>query len=98
MKKLSVHRVTVALAVGIAGTALVACGDSSNLQGPGPVADPGPALVSGTDVPVAATQDAAQALAFVRTVVAMEGEVLDPLRLGDAVLATSEVDDAAGDI
>jgi hypothetical protein len=76
---------------------LVACGDSSNLP-PSAQTPPGPALVDGTDVPVAATQSADEAMAFVRQVVAMMGDNLLPLILGDAMLATSDTAEPAADI
>jgi hypothetical protein len=80
-----------------AASALSACGDSSNLPPatPGPT---GPALVDGTDVPVAATQSADEALSFIRQVVATMGEGLLPLILGEAMLATSDTAEPAADI
>jgi hypothetical protein len=80
-----------------AASALSACGDSSNLP-PTAQTPPGPVLVEGTDVPVAATQSADEALNFVRQVVAMMGDSLLPLILGEAMLATSDTAEPAADI
>jgi hypothetical protein len=84
-------------AVLVLSSALSACGDSSNLPGVAPIAN-GPVLVEGTDVPVAATQSADEAINFVRQVVAMMGDSLLPLVLGEATLATSDTAEPAADI
>lgn len=69
---------------------LSACGSGNN-SAPAPVEPPN---VPGTQVPVAATQDAAAAQAFVAGIVATgEANTETPLALGDAVLATSDAAD-----
>lgn len=50
-------------------------------------------LVNGSDVPLSATTSSAGALAFIKRVVASSDESSEPLRVGDAVLATSDTDD-----
>jgi hypothetical protein len=69
---------------------LIGCGSGNNNAD----TPPGVALVPGTAVPVAATLDSQAAFDFVASVVAKgEANTEDPLVLGDAVLATSEVAD-----
>jgi hypothetical protein len=64
---------------------LAACGSGNNTP-------PGVALVPGTSVPVAATVDSQAAFDFVASVVAKgEANTEDPLVLGDAVLAFSDI-------
>lgn len=70
-----------------AAALLTACGSGYS-------AAPGGVFVAGTDVPVSATQDSAAATDFVMQVVATgEANTEDPLVLGDATLATSEIAD-----
>jgi hypothetical protein len=65
---------------------LAACGSGNNN------APPGVALVPGTDVPVAATVDSQAAFDFVASVVAKgEANTEEPLVLGDAILAFSDI-------
>jgi hypothetical protein len=69
---------------------LMACG-SGNGTGTTPT---GVALVPGTDVPVAATQDAGAAFNFIASIVAKgEADTETPLALGDVELAVSDVTD-----
>jgi hypothetical protein len=70
----------------VAATALVlsACGGGS---GGAPAPDPN---VAGSDVPQTATLGAADATAFVRGSAASATDSAEPLRLGNAILATSE--------
>lgn len=72
---------------------LNACGSGNNTS----LADTTPAgvaLVPGTDIPINATVDSQAALDFVSSVVAKgEANTEDPLVLGDATLATSDISD-----
>ncbi|HSW17563.1 MAG TPA: hypothetical protein VLJ86_10080 [Ramlibacter sp.] len=79
--------VRVALALPLV-LALASCGGGDG--GAAVVTDP---LVGGSDVPTSATTSAAGAFAFVKSVADTSSETADPLRLGDATLATSETDD-----
>jgi hypothetical protein len=63
--------------------------------------DNGPALVAGTNVPIAATETSSGAAVFVKEVVATPietAEQAEPLELGDAVLATSDTDEPDSDV
>ena len=62
---------------------LTACGGG----GSGPVAD------NGTDVPQSAMTSSAGAIAFMKSVAASSSDTAEPLRVGDAVLATSDTDE-----
>lgn len=74
-----------------ASVALVtACGGGSG----GPAVPPAPTNVSGTDVPLSATQDPNAAFQFVSTVAARNSDTADPLVVGDATLATTDTDEA----
>ena len=82
---------------------LAACGGSNDLPktgsiGVGTGGTDGTAsagFVEGTDVPLSATTSAAGATAFANSLVtAGTSETADPLVLGDAVLASSDTDDA----
>lgn len=69
---------------------ITACGSGNNLDVP----SAGVALVPGTGVPVAATLDSQAAFDFVSSVVAKgEADTEDPIVLGDAVLAFSDIAD-----
>jgi hypothetical protein len=59
------------------------------------VTDP---LVEGTDVPLSATTSSAGALAFVKRVAATSDNTAEPIRVGGAVLATSDTDESDPDI
>jgi len=75
---------------------LAACGGGGGPSdiGTGPGTEvPVTANVPGTDVPLAATQSSADAIAFIRTVVANEDESADNLSIDAAELATSETDE-----
>jgi hypothetical protein len=72
------------LASTAAALALAGCGGGG---GGDPLPDPN---VAGTDVPQAATTDPAAATAFVRGNAQAGNDSADPLRLGNAMLATSE--------
>lgn len=81
---------------------LVACGGTnglptagSTLGGPGGGGPAGAGFVEGTDVPLTATTSSAGATAFANSLVgAGTSETAEPLVLGDAVLASSDTDDA----
>ena len=77
----------------VAGTALLvtACGGGDGGSGT-PVA--GEPTVPGSDVPVSATTSSAGALAFVKSVAATSNDTASPIMVGDAVLASSETDEA----
>ncbi|MFM7330145.1 MAG: hypothetical protein ACKO1L_00520 [Brachymonas sp.] len=76
-----------------ASAMLAACGSGNNTALPNAV--PGVAFVPGTDVPVTATQSSAAAFDFVSQVVAKgEANTEDPLVLGDAELAFSDIEEA----
>ncbi|NJS35184.1 MAG: hypothetical protein HC765_00115 [Brachymonas sp.] len=77
-----------------ASVVLAACGSGNNTTESPPNVVPGVALVPGTDVPISATQSSAAAIDFVSQVVALgEANTQDPLVLGDALLAFSDIDD-----
>ncbi len=63
--------------------------------------DSGPQFVSGTDVPLTAVATSSGASVFVKEVVATPidtAEKVEPLELGDAVLATSDTDEPDSDV
>ena len=73
----------------VAGAALAtACGGGGG--GGGTASAP---VVDGTDVPVAATQSADAAFEFTGSVVASTSDTAEPLRVGDATLATNVTDE-----
>ncbi len=77
-----------------ASVLLIACGSGNNNTSSTGSTAPGVSLVPGTDVPVAATQDAGAAFDFVSSVVAKgEANTETPLILGDAELAVSDTAD-----
>lgn len=87
MKSLRFKTPPLLLVLAVTALSVAACGGGSD----GPSV---PATVTGTDVPVSATQQSTSALAFVRSVVAKgEANQDDPLVVGGAVLATSESDE-----
>ena len=49
--------------------------------------------MSGTDVPLSATTSSAGAMEFVKRVAATSDNKAEPIRVGDAVLATSNTDE-----
>jgi hypothetical protein len=71
-------------------------GDSVSGEGGG-----GPATIdgdtnvgmNGTDVPLSATTSSAGAMEFVKRVAATSDNSAEPIRVGDAVLATSDTDE-----
>ena len=73
------------LASAAAAIALAGCGG-----GGGDGAPPAPDFAPGSEVPLAATQSAAEATRFARTTSGANSETAEPLRLGGAALATSE--------
>ena len=78
------------ISLGIVSTLLLAgCGG-----GGGRAAFDGDANVEGTDVPVSATTSSAGAMAFVKRVAATSDDTAEPIRVGGAVLATSDTDDS----
>ncbi|MDB5883043.1 MAG: hypothetical protein JWP43_2921 [Ramlibacter sp.] len=83
MKPMTWRRTAASLAVN--GLLLTACGGGGG--GPAPVAD------DGTDVPRSAMTSSAGAIAFMKSVAASSDNTASPLRVGDAVLATSDTDE-----
>jgi len=81
-------------ALGLAAVALLlaACGGGG---GGGEIPAPIDPPVAGTDVPQSATTSSAGALAFVQSVAASSSDSAEPIRVGDAVLATSDTDEPA---
>lgn len=79
------------LSLGIVSTLLLTgCGGG----GGGRAAFDGDANVEGTDVPLSATTSSAGAMAFVKRVAAISDDTAEPIRVGGAVLATSDTDDS----
>ena len=78
----------ISLRAGLAGAAVaMALGGCGGGGGDG---TPAPEFAGGSDVPLAATQSAAEATRFVRSTTAGNSDSAEPLRVGDATLATSE--------
>jgi hypothetical protein len=77
--------------IAISAALLAACGGGDG-GGAAPPA-PGPTNVSGTDVPVSATQSADAAYDFVSQTAAAKSDSADPIAVGGATLATSETDE-----
>jgi hypothetical protein len=79
---------SISLRAGLAGAAtaiaLAGCG------GGGGDGTPAEEFAGGSEVPLAATQSAAEATRFVRSTGANSSDSAEPLRVGDATLATSE--------
>jgi hypothetical protein len=96
--KCSYSRAALGMLALSASVLLTACGSGNNFSpatAGTPPTSPGVNLVAGTDVPVAATLDAAAAFDFVSSVVAKgEANSETPLVLGDAELAVSDTADA----
>jgi hypothetical protein len=85
MNSMTSRRTAAILAT--AATLLAGCGGG----GAGaPSADP---VAEGHDVPQSAMTSSAGAFAFVKSVAASSDDTAAPLRVGDAVLATSETDE-----
>lgn len=78
------NRLALGLAAG--GLLLAACGGGGGSPAPDP-------LVSGTDIPVAATTSSTAAFSFVNGVASAPDNTGEPLTVGDATLATSETDE-----
>jgi hypothetical protein len=70
---------------------LVACGSSDSL--PTATAPPIDPFVEGTDVPLSATVSGTGATEFVKTVAASSADMAEPLKVGNAVLGTSDTDE-----
>jgi hypothetical protein len=87
MKLMTSPRTWIGMAVG--ALLLAACGGGS---GDGGSAMP-PAADRGTDIPLEATTSSAAAVAFVKTVTASSDNTSEPIRIGDATLATSDADE-----
>ncbi len=88
--KLNYSRAGYGLLAVSASLMLLACGSSNDDNTP----PPGVALVPGTDVTVAATQDSTAAFDFVASIVAKgEANTETPLITGDAQLAVSDTAD-----
>jgi hypothetical protein len=88
MKHMTSARTWIGTAVG--ALLLAACGGGS---GDGGSAMPPPSADRGTDIPLEATTSSAAALAFVKTVAAASDNTAEPIRVGDATLATSDSDE-----
>ncbi len=73
-----------AVLVGVATTALVACGSNNN-DSP---SDPGP--VATTDVPGAALDSVSGLLAYINTLIGSSSDTAEPVLVGTAVLPTSD--------
>lgn len=70
---------------------LAACGGGSG-GGGSTLTDP---PISGTDIPTSATTSSAGAFAFVNGVASSTDNTAEPLRVGDATLASSDTDEPA---
>ena len=68
-------------------------GGSSGGGGGVPTPNSDPNLMSATDVPLSATTSSAGAMEFVKRVAATSDNKAEPIRVGDAVLATSNTDE-----
>jgi hypothetical protein len=75
--------------IGVCAVLVTACGGG----GGGMPAPPPVTTVSGSDIPVSATQDPKAAYDFVASVAASSSDSSEPLVAGDATLATSETDE-----
>jgi len=87
MKQITSTRTWTGMAMG--ALLLAACGGGS---GDGGSAMP-PTADRGSDIPLEATTNSAAAVAFVKTVAATSDNTSEPIRVGDATLATSDVDE-----
>ena len=88
MKRFTFARTSIGMTVG--ALLLAACGGGSGSS------DTGSGMtqnVNGTDVPVSATTSSAAAVAFVASVAATSDNTAEPIRVGDAILATSDSDE-----
>jgi hypothetical protein len=94
MKHITFARTWVGAAVG--ALLLAACGGGSG-GGSGSAETgsgmPPPTIVTGTDIPLEATTSSAAAVAFVKSVAAGGDNTAEPIRAGDATLATSDSDE-----
>jgi hypothetical protein len=68
-------------------------GGGSGGGGGGGAAPADPNMMSGTDVPLSATTSSAGAMEFVKRLAATSDNSAEPIRVGDAVLATSNTDE-----
>lgn len=81
------------LLLGIAGLAMLsACGGSGG-DSVAVNADPN---FAGSEVPSSAISSSAGAVAFARQLAATSNDTAEPIRVGDAVLATSDADEPVG--
>jgi hypothetical protein len=78
-------------AISVAATSLLltACGGGGSGSDSGAT----PAADEGTDVPQSAMTSSAGALAFMKSVAASSDNTASPLRVGNAVLGTSDTDE-----
>jgi hypothetical protein len=83
MKTTTWRRTAVSLAA--SSLVLTACGGGAGAAAP--------AADDGTDVPQSAMASSAGAIAFMKGVAATSDNTASPLRVGDAVLATSDTDE-----
>ena len=86
LKSMTTRRTAAGLAA--AAVLLTACGGG----GGGGVSSADP-LIDGIDVPQSAMSSSAGAFAFVKSVAASNDDGAEPLRVGGAVLATSDSDE-----
>jgi uncharacterized lipoprotein YbaY len=84
MKGINMNKLILSVSLVVASLVTAGCGSDTVSVAPAP------ALIAGTDVPVAAADNVAGTLDFIRQVVAMVGEDLLPLNLGDVVFRTDD--------
>ena len=85
MKSKTWRRSAISLAA--SSVLLSACGGGGGGNAAAPADD------NGSDVPRSAMTSSAGALAFMKSVAASRDDTASPLRVGDAVLATSDTDE-----
>jgi ABC-type glycerol-3-phosphate transport system substrate-binding protein len=90
MKHMTLARTAIGMVTG--ALLLAACGGGGG-SGETAATPPPPSDVAGTDIPVEATTSSAAAVAFVKSVTATSDNTAEPLRAGDATLATSDSDE-----
>jgi hypothetical protein len=85
MKSRSANRATLGLTA-LSVAVLAACGGGGSGGG-------GESVVDGTDIPTSATTSSAGAFTFVNGVASGTDNTAEPLRVGNATLATSDTDE-----
>jgi hypothetical protein len=86
MKSRTANRTALGLTA-LSVAVLAACGGGGSGGGSGD------AVVDGTDIPTSATTSSAGAFSFVNGVAGGTDNTAEPLRVGNATLATSETDE-----